>query len=143
MRQTKNFTNRQLAEMMHNAGLRPSVQRIAVLEYIANMGKHPTADEIFTVLAAEYPTMSRTTVYNSLHAMADAKLIRELDIESGNRHYDLAPQPAHSHFICRKCGRIIDLALPSGLEDTPVPGFNIESVDVYFKGTCPHCNQQE
>lgn len=141
MRQNDTFTNAQLAEMMHQARLRPSAQRIAVLANIANKRKHPTADEIFTDLVTEYPSMSRTTVYNSLHVLADAKLIRELEIESGNKHYDLAPQPPHSHFICRKCGRIFDMELPSGLEKITKDGFDIDSVDVYFKGICQQCNQ--
>jgi hypothetical protein len=126
---------------MHQARIRPSVQRIAVLANIANKRKHPTADEIFTDLVTEYPSMSKTTVYNSLHILVEANLVRELEIESGNKRYDLAPQPPHSHFICRKCGRIFDMELPAGLEKIPATGFSIDSMDVYFKGICQQCNQ--
>ena len=58
---------------------------------------------------------------------------------SGNMHYDLAPQPLHSHFICRKCGRIFDMTMPEGLSSAATPGFTIDSVDLYFKGCCPDC----
>ena len=133
------ISDSQLTEMMHRASVRPSVQRVAILSYVANSGRHPTADEIYSDLAAHYPTLSRTTVYNTLHTLADAGLLRELEIESGNMHYDLAPQPLHSHFICRKCGRIFDMTMPEGLSSAATPGFTIDSVDLYFKGCCPDC----
>lgn len=138
---SKSITDSKLAEMMYASGIRPSVQRIAILSYIANARRHPTADEIYTELAPKFPSLSRTTVYNSLHTLVAASLVRELEIESGNRHYDLAPQPSHSHFICRKCGRIFDMAIPDGVCSAATPGFCIDSVDVYFKGLCPDCRE--
>lgn len=133
------YSDSQITEMIHKGGLRPSVQRIAVLSFVANTKLHPTADEIYGVLSDRFPSLSRTTVYNSLHALVDAGLIRELEIESGNRHYDLAPQLPHSHFVCRMCGKIIDMSMPSGVSEMITPGFQIDSIDVYFKGICPEC----
>lgn len=133
------ISDSQLTEMMHKAGIRPSVQRVAILAHIANSGRHPTADEIYSDLAPIYPTLSRTTVYNSLNAFSDAGLLRELEIESGTRHFDLAPQPPHSHFKCNNCGRIFDMDIPAGLGRLVSPGFTIDSVDLYFKGLCPDC----
>lgn len=139
MRDKHILTESQLAGMMHSVGIRPSIQRIAVLNLVANTDRHPTADEIFSELSKSYPTLSKTTVYNSLHAMVDTGLVKELEIESGNKHYDLAPQPPHSHFICRGCGKIFDMAIPAGLEGISSEGFSVDSVDVYLKGLCPDC----
>lgn len=136
----KTFSDNELTGMMHSAGLRPSLQRIAVFNLVANSKKHPTADEIFSNLTNIYPSLSRTTVYNSLHALVEAGLIRELEIDSGNKHYDLAPQAPHSHFICKACGRIFDMAIPSGIKSYAEPGFCVDSVDVYYKGVCPDCS---
>ncbi len=126
-----------LSDMMHRCGIRPSVNRLAVLSFVANRRTHPSADEIFTELQNKFPSLSRTTVYNTLHTLAAAKLLRELEIESGNRHYDLAPQPQHSHFICRRCSRIFDMPIPENLSGNTTPGFMIDSVELYFKGICP------
>lgn len=134
------FSNARLAEMIHNSGVRPSAQRIAVLASIANHGSHPSADTIFSKIRQEYPSMSRTTVYNSLHALASAGLVRELEIESGNKRYDLAPQPPHSHFICRNCGKVIDIELPEGINTGNIHGLQIDSIDVYYKGLCGECS---
>ncbi len=133
------FSESKLLEMMHGVGIRPSAQRIAILSHIANLKRHPTADEIFSDISSAFPSLSRTTVYNTLHTLVEAKLIRELEIESGNRHYDLAPQPQHGHFVCRNCGKIFDMAIPEGLQPISSPGFSIDSMDIYFKGLCPNC----
>ena len=109
------FTENQLAEMMHTHGVRLSAQRIAVFSYVANGKLHPSAEEIFTALSPIFPSLSRTTVYNSLHLLKDKGLIRELEIQSGFIRYDLRLQEAHSHFICTG------------------------SVDVFIKGLCPDC----
>lgn len=131
------------AEMMHKAGIRPSAQRLAILQNVAEGKKHPTADEIFQDILTEYPTMSRTTVYNSLRVLTEAGLLRELELESGNRRYDFAHQPSHGHLRCSCCGRIFDMALPEELHLPSPSGFRIDSIDILFKGLCPDCCENE
>lgn len=133
------LTNNQMINMLHQAKVRPSVHRLAVLEYVANRQTHPTADEVFTALAADFPTVSRTTIYNSLHTLVEAHLLKELDIESGSAHYDLAQQMPHSHFRCKCCGSIFDMSLPAGLADSVQTGFIVEATELYFSGICPRC----
>lgn len=133
------ISDNDIASMMHEAGVRPSVQRIAIMSYIGNSRRHPSADEIYRYLQAAMPTLSRTTVYNALHTLAELSLLRELEIESGMTRYDLAAQAPHAHFRCRECGRIFDLPLFSRLEES-FPGYKVDSVDVFYKGLCPECN---
>lgn len=128
-----------LTDHMHRAGIRPSVQRLAILGFVANKRLHPTADEIYSALAPAYPTLSRTTVYNTLHALVAGGLLRELEIESGNRRYDYARQESHSHFMCRRCGHIYDIPVPPRIDHNTPAGFRIDTVDIYFKGLCPAC----
>ena len=133
------FTENQLAEMMHTHGVRLSAQRIAVFSYVANGKLHPSAEEIFTALSPIFPSLSRTTVYNSLHLLKDKGLIRELEIQSGFIRYDLRLQEVHSHFICTGCGRITDMPMPAGIADAVLPDYAVGSVDVFIKGLCPDC----
>ena len=133
------ISDNDIASMMHEAGVRPSVQRIAIMSYIGNSRRHPSADEIYRHLQAAMPTLSRTTVYNALHTLAELSLLRELEIESGMTRDDLAAQAPHAHFRCRECGRIFDLPLFSRLEES-FPGYKVDSVDVFYKGLCPECN---
>ena len=47
----------------HN--IKPSMQRIAIMEYLMNHPIHPSADDIYTALSPSMPTLSKTTVYNN------------------------------------------------------------------------------
>lgn len=139
MTTNEQFSQTTLVDMMHARGLRPSAQRLAVLEFVANHRTHPSAEEVYAAVSPLFPSLSRNTVYSSLHALTECGLLRELDIESGNRRYDLAPQPPHGHFVCRSCGRIIDAAMPAGLDLPAGDGFEVETVDVFYRGLCPDC----
>lgn len=134
------ISDNDIASMMHKAGVRPSVQRIAIMSFVGNSRLHPSAEEIYRHLHEAMPSLSRTTVYNSLHTLAQLSLIRELEIEPGMTRYDLAVQAPHAHFRCRKCGRIIDVPLVVRANES-IPGFQVDSVDVFYKGICLDCNR--
>ena len=53
-----------LLKQLSAAGIRPSAQRIAILEYISACRCHPTADDVYSSLVEQNPTLSRTTVFS-------------------------------------------------------------------------------
>lgn len=133
------LTHTQILNILRQYNVRPSVHRLSVLEFVANGHTHPTADEVFSAIAVNFPTVSKTTVYNTLHTLVEAGILRELDIESTSTRYDLALQLPHSHFRCTCCGKIFDMGLPDNLETMVQPGFIVEATDLYFAGRCPEC----
>ncbi len=141
MADDRRYTTSQLVEMLQRCNIRPSVQRVAVLSYVANGSKHPAAEEIYASLSQTFYSLSRTTVYNSLHILAEKGLVRELEIESGCIRYDMAPQPPHSHFVCRNCGRIADMPMPEGIAAIIMQEYSVDCVDVFLKGFCPDCRK--
>lgn len=50
-------------ERLQSHSIKPSVQRIAIMQYLMDHHTHPTVDEIYTALAPSMPTLSKTTVY--------------------------------------------------------------------------------
>ncbi|MCM1066609.1 MAG: transcriptional repressor [Muribaculaceae bacterium] len=128
--------------ILRQYGVRPSVHRLAVLDYVSNRRTHPTADEVYAAVAVDFPSVSKTTVYNSLHTLVEAGVLRELDIESPSMRYDLALQQPHSHFRCSRCGKIFDMALPAQLDSIVQPGFVVETTDLFFVGLCPECSKE-
>ena len=46
-------------------GIRPSAQRLAIMNYLLTHLTHPTVDEVYQVLWNEIQTLSRTTIYNT------------------------------------------------------------------------------
>ena len=120
---------RTLAAALSAAGLRPTQQRIAVYAYLLAHPTHPTADTIYQAMAAEYPTFSRTTIYNSLRALSAAGLIRTLNIEAEEQRFDGTA-----------CGEIFDFPLDEEKLAALCPeGYEVQVRDVYLQGRCPAC----
>jgi Fur family peroxide stress response transcriptional regulator len=116
-----------------------SHQRLKVLEYLTQNRSHPTVDQIFTDLQKEMPTLSKTTVYNTLRMLVEEGFVRVLTIEDNETRYDIQVD-GHGHFKCESCGEIYDFSLDmDSLKSGDLESFNIKDKDVYFKGICPKC----
>lgn len=126
----------EISNRLSVAGIKPSVMRIAVMRYLLTHCNHPTVDDIYQALRAECPTLSRTTVYNTLRTFVDHGCASQIDIESGNSRFD-GDTSGHGHFMCNCCGRVIDFAV-TDFPEAP-QGAVVEKSDVYYKGVCPSC----
>ncbi|MCC8037945.1 MAG: transcriptional repressor [Bacteroidales bacterium] len=135
---------KQLAkERLESRGIRPSVQRLRIMEYLLSHNTHPSVEEVYTALVGDIPTLSRTTVYNTLRMFSDAGLAQMITIDEHRVCYD-GHLHDHCHFYCRHCGRIIDIELPRPAVAWPdsdeVPAIGqIDQVQFYYKGICSEC----
>lgn len=122
-------------------GIKPSMQRVAVMEYLMTHATHPTADEIYVALSPSMPTLSKTTVYNTLKLLAAHGAILLLDIDERNARFDGDTSP-HAHFWCRGCGMVRDLPMPVAPEELVLNDsrFEVDDMQVYYKGYCPKCS---
>lgn len=134
MAKTESYINELLKR-----NINPSHQRVMILKYLAECQCHPTVDQIFSVMCEQIPALSKATVYNTLKAFIEAKLVRVLNIEGNEMRYDIVMED-HGHFKCSSCGRIynfavnIDKVVSDDLRD-----FHITEKNVYFGGVCPAC----
>lgn len=130
-----------VAKHLLDHGIRPSVQRVAIMRYLMEHRTHPTVDDIYQDLHEEMPTLSKTTIYNTLSLLGEKDALSVLTIDSKNIHYDGDVSP-HAHFLCRCCHRIFDVVLPSVLESgVAMPeGFSMEHSHVYYDGVCSTCS---
>ncbi|MBN1371150.1 MAG: transcriptional repressor [Anaerolineaceae bacterium] len=121
--------------------IRPSYHRIKVLEYLHAHENHPTADEIYAELHSQIPTLSKTTVYNTLNSFVEAGLARAISIDGVERRFDITVID-HGHFRCDRCGAIINFSIDlNALAVHGLEGFQVTGKNVYFSGLCPSCNQ--
>jgi Fe2+ or Zn2+ uptake regulation protein len=97
-----------LAARLARAGLRPSAQRVAIAAYVLSTHDHPTADQVWSRVRADFPMVSRATVYNTLQAFRDAGLLRQLVLAEGSVVFDPEVQP-HHHFVDDETGAIHDI----------------------------------
>jgi Fur family transcriptional regulator, peroxide stress response regulator len=119
--------------------IRPSYQRIKILEYLVTQKCHPTVDRIFNDLIKEIPTLSKATIYNTLNLLVESKLARVVTIEDNETRYDTM-MSNHGHFKCETCSRIFDFTINiDDFMDDELIEYRINEKNVYFKGVCPEC----
>jgi Fe2+ or Zn2+ uptake regulation protein len=144
----KRFTEAEInaiSQELKSAGIKPSAQRIAILRYIKESRCHPTVDDIYRDLLPTYPTLSRTTVYNTAWLLAEYGTIATINIERGNVRFDYMHYP-HAHFRCKKCGCIIDIPMeqfPStDTLELESQTLHIQETSIYYEGLCQKCHQE-
>ena len=116
-------------------------QRTAILTALKRSPGHYTADVIYEMAKAYYPTMSRATVYNNLGALSQQGLIRRLHIDGLADRYDRTVSP-HEHFICNECGEITDFCFEKFTEELERRiGECVTSYELNIRGVCAACHR--
>ena len=115
------------------------------MEYLSGHRNHPTVDMVFNDLYPSIPTLSKTTVYNTLKLFSDQGVILSLNIDEKNVRYD-GETSAHAHFRCKKCKKIFDIDknAVNMIAYNYVPeskDFRITECQVYYKGYCKDCEK--
>ena len=126
--------------------LKHSKQRDAILSFLMTRKDHPTADVVYSHLREEYPNISLGTVYRNLTLLSEIGQIQRLRLGDGVDHFDADTSP-HYHFLCSKCGSVIDLKMDNidyinQLADVGFDG-QIAGNVTYFYGLCGKCTEQE
>lgn len=138
--------NNNYFSQIEEAGIRPSIQRTAVYAYLCEHPEHPTVDTVYSSLSPDYPTLSKTTIYNTLKLFADHGLIQTVLIDEDKVRYDANIEP-HLHFKCTKCGCVSDIFNKEFLSKynsetgSLLPdGSIIKKIQTYIWGTCNNCS---
>lgn len=126
--------------LLRKIGVTPSPQRVAIYHFLRAHAVHPTAETIFEAVRPEQPSLSLTTVYNTLKLLVEKRAVREIIIEGGELRYD-ADMSEHGHFKCLHCGEVYDLFPPDGVPLVPtVPGlpddFVLKEIHLCCRGYC-------
>ncbi|MGB9614014.1 MAG: Fur family transcriptional regulator [Fervidobacterium sp.] len=133
-----------VTDLLKENGVKPTVHRVEILEYIMNTYDHPTADEVYAHLKKEHKlaVLSRATVYNTLKTLADAGLVDVIITPEAIR-YDF-PRENHHHFYCTKCKTIYDVQLDVDLPNiTSLDGHKVHHVQLSLVGVCKNCQEKE
>lgn len=127
------------SEKLASFGIRPSIQRVMIYEYLLTHRTHPTVEEIYEALSPKLSTLSKTTIYNTVALFEEKGAALILNIDEKKQHFD-GYTHAHAHFLCRQCRRVYDLPYPKMTMEEMPEGFVITQTDVSYKGCCPECN---
>ncbi|SHH05494.1 Fur family transcriptional regulator, peroxide stress response regulator [Thermosyntropha lipolytica DSM 11003] len=130
---------KKVEQLLKQHDIKPSYHRIKILSYLLEKKNHPTADMIYQELVKEIPTLSKTTVYNTLNLFVEKNVAIIITIDENETRYD-ADISLHGHFKCSSCGKIYDIRLnTAGIIPDELEKFQIDESHIYFKGTCPLC----
>ncbi len=123
-----------------------SRKRDAILDCLRSTTCHPTAEWVYNQLKPRIPDLSLGTVYRNLAAFKRDGVIDSVGTIGGLERFD-ARTDAHCHFICSRCGSVVDIdgvELPEAIMDqarqalcAQVGGYRLS-----FYGCCQACNTE-
>jgi len=126
-------------KILRENGIKITPQRLEILKFLDTNHTHPSADEIYMVLKKNNPSLSKTTVYNTIQSLKTHGLVNALNISSVETRFDSVINP-HHHLLCNVCSRVIDVEIECPyINQKLVGGHRIDEVQGYFKGVCERC----
>ena len=143
-------TEKLLKEKLREKGLKVTQQRLLILSVLEqNGGRHMTAEDIYELVAEDYPEIGLATVYRTLQLLWDIQLVDRVNLDDGCVRYEIGhllgngSKHNHHHLICKECGKVIpfdaDLLedLEHYIEDSA--GFHVLDHELKFYGLCREC----
>lgn len=137
----KNYDNiQELSDFLMKHNIKPSFQRVKILQRLSSKKDHPTVNQIYTDLVAQIPSLSKTTVYNTLNLFIKEGVARSINADTSESRYDLITS-SHGHFLCNKCGSIYDFDITDNVnfDFLSKQGNEITSLDITIRGICKNC----
>jgi Fur family transcriptional regulator, ferric uptake regulator len=101
---------RELRSRLADADVRPTRQRVMVLEALASEEHDATAQEIYSRLRKRGERVGLATVYRTLSLLTDRKVVDELSHHPGESCYRLCSTGHHHHLVCSRCHRVEELS---------------------------------
>jgi Fur family transcriptional regulator, stress-responsive regulator len=131
------------AEELRGAGLRVTAARVALLE-IVRAGDHLGVEAIASGVRDRIGHISLQAVYDALHALTGAGLLRRIEPAGGQPRFERRVGDNHHHIVCRSCGAVADVDCAVGEAPCLTPsdehGFAIDEAEVIYWGLCPDCS---
>ena len=124
--------------------LRPTRQRLAVIEAMASFDDFRSAQEIHELMGQRGAPVGLATVYRTLQKLADAGDVDLLRTEGGETIYRRCSDSHHHHLVCRSCGATVEVEGPTVERWTRAiaeeHGYADVSHSLEIFGTCPACS---
>jgi Fe2+ or Zn2+ uptake regulation protein len=131
------------ASVLRSAGHKVTPQRLLILSCLRHAGGHVTAARLLEDARRSYPYIDASTVYRTLAAAKDLRLVSETNLGGGDNLFEWLGADRHHHIICRRCGQVASLeeahldALADALERET--GFRADFDHIAIFGTCRAC----
>ena len=126
---------------------RYSRKRESILAVFRETDTHPDAEWVYQKLKPQYPDLSFATVYRNIRELVEEGQLVSVGNVNGRERYDACTK-SHTHVVCEKCGKVIDLfevTLPAEYTDEVgnKTGFLVRNYGLNFFGLCETCRKEE
>ena len=135
----------QLEAELRRSGYRVTPQRAVILETIAHLDGHSSANDVFDLARKRLPGLNLVTVYRTLERLQRAGLIDLLSASGGSMRFSIRDRSnQHGHLQCRVCGSSSEI--PAGLFNNILDDiekryrFKVESDHITLQGVCEDCD---
>ncbi|MCE5300917.1 MAG: transcriptional repressor [Spirochaetia bacterium] len=137
------LTAKDIGDRLKSKNIKPSMIRIKVMQYLLDNRTHPDADTIYRALIREIPTLSKTSIYNTMKVLSKGGLVLEIPGGNNQVRYD-GYMHRHGHFTCATCGKLLDVDLAcASCRVSGIDGAKILEEQLNIKGICPECTGKE
>ncbi|WP_433513389.1 Fur family transcriptional regulator [Nonomuraea sp. CA-143628] len=131
-------------DLIRQAGLRVTAARLAIMRTVRE-GDHLDVEAVHRGVLDRVGQVSLQAVYDSLHALHQAGLLRKIEPMGSPARYEARVGDNHHHLVCRRCGVMTDVDCATGFAPCLVPvdaaGFVVDEADVTYWGVCPSCQR--
>ena len=139
-----------IKSLLNDHGLRFTPQRRIILSHFQALppGEHLRADDVHQYLKDQGERISLSTVYRTLHVMANLGLLRELELSEGSKYYELNHPyiKQHHHLVCIDCGSVLEFEDESiaqiGRQQARSEGFHLLDSQLTIYAVCAECRNQ-
>lgn len=130
-----------ITKILTEKGLKITPQRIAVMDALANLKDHPTAECIIDFIRKNHPNIAVGTVYKTLETFVEKKIINKVKTDRDIMRYDIETHN-HHHLYCDECEHIenyhdqeLDDLLQEYFSKKNIPNFNIREINLQIVGS--------
>ena len=136
--------SRGVVQELRDAGLRPTRQRLSVLESLGDRPDAVTAQDLHAELRRDGASVGLTTVYRTLTALADAGLL-DVFAREGEQAFRRCGTVHHHHLVCESCNKVEELSADE-VEDwvhqaADRHGFEVTGHRADIFGICSDCRR--
>lgn len=133
------------AATLRRAGHRVTSAKLLVMEALRCAGDHLSATSVIEQVRRDSPHVSESTVYRTLSALRDSRLISETTFGHGEVAYEWLGERPHHHLVCGRCGAVDELSdeIVAGFAEQlyDVHGFTADVQHLAVPGVCARCSR--
>lgn len=129
-----------IVDVLKNADLRITPQRVAVLEAFYSLNNHPNAEKIILYVQKKNPNIAIGTIYKVIDILVQKEILHLVKTDKGVMRYDDVNEH-HHHLMSDKSDRIedyydteLDEMLKNYFAKKKIDNFTIENIKLEITG---------